>query len=46
MVFMGERLCEDVRHIVIAWNVGCAETLSLHQLADEEVASFDVLGAS
>ena len=43
---MGERLGEDVRHIVEAWNVGYAETTSLNQLPDEEVACFDVLGAS
>jgi len=46
MVFVGEGLREDVRHVVVAWNVGCAETTTLHQLTDEEVPSFDVLGAS
>ena len=46
MVFVRKGLREDVRHVVVACNVGCAETTTLHKLADEEVASFDVFGAS
>ena len=42
MIFMTQRLGEDVSHIVFSRDVGCLQSLALNQLSNKVVADLNV----